>query len=271
MTDTPPRRLYKYQRFSAQALTALKTRTIWFGRPDKLNDPFDCAVPLRFAEVGLEDCVRMLGAKGDAEWGRIKSNKKYVDATGRPTEELRSLLQEAGEKAFREHSEKAYWRLGVTCFSEVPDSTLLWSHYGGGHRGLCLEFDTSSPWLSKLHKVRYSDDIPEIDVVDELIGRDSRVLEPLLTKAACWSYEREWRAIHNEADTAYCYGVEALAGVYLGARLTEAEKDLVAHTLHGAPTRLYAVGRDDTSFRLRIQTVKYTPFQYPPRKQSGHG
>lgn len=267
MDKRVPARLYKYQPFSARILTALKSRTVWFGRPSGLNDPFDCDVPTRFSEISIDDCARLLKSKEGAQWGPIHADPRCVDSSGRPTEFLRSTLQRAGEDTLREQARESYSSRGVTCFSDTPDNTLLWSHYGGAHRGICLEFDTSSQWLDKLHRVHYTDDIPEINIVDLLTGDTSPVLRTLLTKASCWEYEREWRAIHKEPDTPYCYGIEALTGVYLGAKLSDAEKDLIAHVVHGSHVQLYAMMRSGTSFRLQSEPVQYTPFQYPDPKQ----
>lgn len=139
---------------------------------------------------------------------------------------------------------------------------MLWAHYGGKHKGLCLEFDTSSPLLAKLHKVRYTEEILELNVIDELLGDGSIIMQMLLTKASCWSYEREWRAIHMEADREYGYGREALTGVYFGSQLTDSEKDLIAHLLHGSPTRLYEVRRSETSLRLDVHALEYTPLNH---------
>jgi hypothetical protein len=126
-----------------------------------------------------------------------------------------------------------------------------------------LEFDTKSPWLSKLHRVRYADESHEINLVDALLGDHSQIISTLHTKSMCWSYEREWRGIHQVARTNYCYGLEALTGVYLGARLTPAEIDLVCHTLHGSPTKLYRMRRSDISFTLHAESVTYTPYSPP--------
>lgn len=239
---------------------------MWFGSPSTLNDPYDCLVPLRFAEVSLADCARLLRAKTDERWSRVAADRRYVDSAGNPTERLRLEVATTGENATKSFARESYASRGVACFSEVPDSTLLWSHYGGGHRGICLEFDTTSPWLSKLHRVRYTDEIPEINLVDELIGENSKVLDTLLTKASCWSYELEWRAIHQKANTVYCYGVDALTGVYLGAGLSEQELDLIAHILHGSPCQLHRVTRGEASFRLQSKPVTYTPFRYEAPK-----
>jgi len=258
----PPSQLYKYQPFSAQVLTALKARTIWFGKPARLNDPFDCAIPWRLKPVTAEDCLRLLSERTAPPWDRAWTDRRFIDVEGRPTLALINVVEKAGRDALTKFGEESYSTRGVTCFSESPDNTLLWSHYGGGHRGICLEFDTSSPLLNRLHPVRYTDDLTELDAVDLLLSDKMDVLNLVLTKALCWSYEREWRAIHMDADTEYCYGVDALTGVYLGAALSAAEKDLVAHTLHGSPTKLFQVVRAEASFRLNALQAEYVPYQY---------
>lgn len=258
-----PGRLYKYQPFSAQTLTSLKGRTLWFGRPSRLNDPFDCAIPWQLKPVTADDCVRLLADRSDPQWSALKLDPRYVDGDGQPTRSFIELVERVGRQSFQGFADQAYNARGVTCFSESPDDPLLWAHYAAGHRGICLEFDTSSEWLRRFHAVQYRDDLLTIDVVDVLLGDADQVLSLLLTKSRCWAYEREWRAIHKEPDKEYCYGVEGLTGLYLGAALTKIEKDLVCHTVHGTPVQLYEVRRSPSSFRLEVESVTYTPYQHP--------
>lgn len=208
-----------------------------------------------------EDCLNLLAERTQPPWDKVRT-AQYIDAAGRPTPALVKVVEKAGRDALSKFAEQSYSSRGVTCFSESPDNTLLWSHYGGGHQGVCLEFDTSSPWLNRLHPVRYTDDVTELDVVDLLVSDKIDVLHLVLTKALCWSYEREWRATHAEPDKEYCYGVDALTGVYLGAALSAAEKDLIGHTIHGAPTKLYEVVRAEDSFHLNTREAIYTPYDY---------
>ena len=262
MSEVVPVKLYKYQAFSERMLTSLKSRTIWFGQPSRLNDPFDCEVPYQIAPITLENCRQLLAQRDDPDWQRFKRDRTLVDAEGMPTEKFRKVLDDAARNALVQVAADSYSGRGVTCFSESPLNTLLWSHYGGGHRGVCLEFDTTGPDFRKFHRVRYSDTAPSLNLVDILLGDTSDVLWGMLTKAACWSYEREWRAIHKQADTEYCYGVTALSGIYFGTRLSASEIDLIAHLLHGSPTKLYQVKRQEGSFNLEADEVSYTPHSY---------
>lgn len=262
LPDTPPPRLYKYQALTAQALAALKVRTIWFARPSTLNDPFDCRVPWNLAPVTVEECKRLLRDTDDPRFSEIAQKQGYLDQTGAPTAAFLAVIEGVAMRQFADFARTVYEDRGVACFSEAPDNSLLWSHYGGAHRGICLEFDTSSPWLNRLHRVRYSDKLPDLNAVDVLLGTGGNIMSLLLTKAECWSYEREWRAIHEEVDKAYGYGVDGLKGIYLGAALTAAEKDLVAHIVHGTPTQLYEMRLGPRSFRIEAYPVQYTPYRH---------
>jgi hypothetical protein len=43
-----PEKLYKYESFSTQALTNLKSSQLYFSIPNKFNDPFDCTLPISY-------------------------------------------------------------------------------------------------------------------------------------------------------------------------------------------------------------------------------
>jgi hypothetical protein len=174
MPAAAPSRLYKYQPFTARTLTSLKVRTIWFGRPSGFNDPFDCQVPWRLKTVTPEDCLRLFAKHPNPEWKRIQADTRSIDLSGHPTPALIEAVHRQGHEALTGFAEEFYKARGVTCFSESPKDTLLWSHYGGGHRGLCLEFDTASPLLQRIHRVSYMDEVPELDVVDLLLGAIQR-------------------------------------------------------------------------------------------------
>jgi hypothetical protein len=250
-----PPRLFKYQSFSALSLSALHKRTLWFARPSSLNDPYDFNVPVHFEEVTRDDCAEWMASP--AGWSDLKEDPRLVDEDGNPTEALCQLLMQHGPRAIRNKLEESYLGRGVTCFSEVPDSTLLWSHYGGGHRGFCLEFDTTAPILEKVHKVRYANDVPQLNIARELMGDGSSFMDVVLRKAECWSYEREWRAIHVEGNREYGYGAEALTGIYFGAAMPESDRDLIAQMLRGSPTRLYEAYRDESALNLNTRELTY--------------
>ena len=114
---------------------------------------------------------------------------------------------------------------GVCCFSELVDHPLMWGHYSDGHRGFCLEFDTTkAPLFNKAHKVTYSDAIPRLDIDKIARFELGSVMDLVLTKAKCWEFEHEWRVLHNEGNI--LFGVEraALTKIYFGAKMPEEQQ-----------------------------------------------
>jgi hypothetical protein len=49
MKHSLPPKLYKYQPYTTQSLDNLKNRQLWFSKPSRFNDPFDCAIHFEVA------------------------------------------------------------------------------------------------------------------------------------------------------------------------------------------------------------------------------
>lgn len=90
-----------------------------------------------------------------------------------------------------------------------------------GHKGFCIEFDcakgTSLRGLAQ--EVQYKDEVPRISVADLAGPRKNEVIDSLwLTKARCWSYEKEWRLMMSEGDKEYQMPSE-ITSIIFGARM----------------------------------------------------
>lgn len=82
---------------------------------------------------------------------------------------------------------------GLLCFSRNWDNTLLWSHHGAAHTGLCLGFDI--PDASENHRydidVRYQPNLLQVTRAEDVnFDLANRLLR---TKHESWSYEQEVR------------------------------------------------------------------------------
>jgi hypothetical protein len=199
----------------------------------------------------------------------LLDNNKRVDLEINSIKDVpKSIVDETHEvfkKAFLEKQDELLNRRGCTCFSEVNDNILLWSHYADGHRGICLEFDTSSLLFSKARKVYYSLDFPTIDPVKFLYGsHDEKVeegIKPLFTKYENWSYEKEWRLFHVEPNKPYSYSVEALNSVYFGLSANYADIEIVCLILQGQSEniRFYKANKDKSKYSVFFEEFTYTP------------
>ncbi|MCK9635009.1 MAG: DUF2971 domain-containing protein [Methylobacter tundripaludum] len=87
----------------------------------------------------------------------------------------------------------------ITCFSEDPRITLMWSHYSNYHRGICLGFRRKKlEEVSKLYKVKYNQRVPTTPQNATLLEKSIKGFQ---TKSKEWEYEKEWRIISFEESS----------------------------------------------------------------------
>jgi hypothetical protein len=268
-----PPRLYKYQPFNAQTLENLTNTSVWFSAPINLNDPYDCDLagidPAKLTEadfqLALDHMQPDLTPEQRAAWC----------PDGVMTPRFRESLIKYLEQVFDEHRADRRQRRGIACFSERPDSIVMWSHYANGHRGFCLEFDTAIKPFSTAKPVNYDDEFPSIPLnllfTDHAAGHEDVETDLLLqafvlTKAKCWTYEYEWRAMHMEASKLFGYGPNGLTGLYLGAAMPDAQRVILFRLLSGTSVKFHAMRRHKRNFQLSSERVTYTPPPDPPKQ-----
>lgn len=258
-----PTHLYKYQPYSTKALENLKNRQIWFSAPAHFNDPYDCAISAvqTFSDSDLLrvfDYFRPHGAPSPTDYDAL-----YL-ADGVPNSRFREEVTSGSETAFNRQRNVQFEQRGVACFSAKNDDLLMWSHYADGHRGFCLEFDGTLEPFSLARQVKYQGEIPKLNPIQILTNpeKDDLFAVLKLTKAQCWSYEEEWRLCHEEANQPYGFHYDALTGVYFGAAMPLASKEIIALILQGSPTMLYEMLRRGDGFSVYPQAVTYPPFRY---------
>lgn len=164
---------------------------------------------------------------------------------------------------------------GMYSMSEDPSNILMWPHYADSHRGICLEFRTDAwPFNFNLWPVVYSNEYPLVGSVVNNVEDTMRSF--LLTKAANWSYEKEWRVlmrrfnpiadekiIAHEPDEMkrlwrlqfgpghYKFSKDNLTAVIFGIRTTDVDKQKVLSWIHAG----------DMTPRLLQATLNRTRFQ----------
>lgn len=163
--------------------------------------------------------------------------------------------------------------LGAFCLSEVPDSLLMWSHYGASHAGFVLEFDARHAYFHQqkgpddefrhLRRIEYREARPSANLTD-FDGVDV-----FLVKSGHWAYEREWRIFRalEEADLVipaepyifhlFRFPPDVLRSVILGARATNETVASVQEVLRANSelkhVRLRRARADESHFLLRIE------------------
>jgi hypothetical protein len=263
MTIQRPPCLYKYQSFSTLALTNLKRAKIWFCAPTAFNDPFDCSIPVQ-AVITESDYAEVFAAYRAQVPDKADLDLRCLQADGSLSELFKSQVERSLrlglDRARREFTEGR----GVACFSARRDHLLMWSHYADGHRGFCLEFDTSRDPFHRAEPVLYQKELPSAHPAAFLSDARNHQADEAFnafvrTKVDAWRYEEEWRIIHAQGGTEYGYEPAALSGVYFGCAMPFAHIEIITLILRGSPTKLYRMQRSPDRFAVDSQLVEYTP------------
>jgi hypothetical protein len=257
--------LYKYRPINSWTIKGLSEKTIHFTCPNDYNDPFDCRINL------LIDGT-------DEEW------ESYRQRMGITAEELnlyksaRIITAENSGTYFREIQRHTLLNIRISCFSEVPDNILMWSHYADSHKGICLMFETIKfdtiqfmvfnkedleyktsnlpPDHSGIIKIRYADKLPQ--AYNHLEYNKDKIAPFLLTKSTDWDYEKEWRMLlPKEALTTEDprYLENQLKGVIFGLSCTEENKTVVKEALKGQSVVFYQTFAIKDEYKLEIRPI----------------
>ena len=131
-----PPHLYKYRGLKStkereRLAEVFASSKIYMPDPTDFNDPFDCMPRLCAHEdqEKLEEFYR--SANEDPGW----IEKQIRSRSHEDVSTLKGWYRTALKK----------W--GVFSLSEKNDDVLMWSYYADGHKGICLEFDTSAQFF----------------------------------------------------------------------------------------------------------------------------
>jgi len=277
---------------------------IYLSQPFDFNDPFDTWIPVIIKrkehptrkycvsklqefliqpnitaisqwEECLNDCIDTLNIEDWAEW--IQS---YLDVENKYLPLDTDIMRKKGiinlvngmskimqlHQEFCHNAQKSY---GIVCFSEIPDSILMWSHYSENHKGICFEYDINA--FSKmshldivkdgLFPVRYQNDLSDLADLhmkyfnEELTKKQesSMVIKTSISKALVWSYEREWRLIIHLTDNVLNDDrLKSLipCGVYLGAKISPNDEKVVTEIALKYNMRIFKMRMADEKYEL---------------------
>jgi hypothetical protein len=212
--------LYKYWRVSERSLAALSEQRLYAQHFTRFNDPFECGAHFVAGQIDREAEPERFAALIRA-WG-------FDDPADAPLEDTEEYFEQ-----FETYDlEMALPGVRICCFASEIDNLLMWSHYGDGLRGFCLEFDegvvneaisglVGFPFITD---VKYSDVAPSVDgmvlgVLNDQVAyaymcfheekndfwlEEAKRLEGQIqelyrhgfaTKPVAWSYEQERRLI----------------------------------------------------------------------------
>lgn len=258
------KKLYKYREFSSRTLSMLSNNDLYFAVSESFNDPFDCWARKEFEFKDDQDFIE--------KWTPLEASQQNISL-----EEAHNYVKKMAESKqskdeYIKRKSQMFQKLvlqtfGICSFSEMSDDILMWSHYSGGHKGMCIEFNrTSENMLRHASPIEYPDD-DEFPYVNYWLGSNEAQLDEfvkiILTKSKHWKYEKEWRLIHrldviDEHSRGHSVGYpdEMLSGIIFGLRMNGKEKITVKKTLSGKSVRYYEAKPVNNKFRVEIVEVE---------------
>jgi len=203
-----PRFIYKYFTDKDNRLKdALNNQAIWFSNPLNFNDPFDCQLVVDTNNTD-EEILRyadyLCNKTSDADRLKVKLNLLNADFRHKNTNEN---IQNVTSKA------------GVSCFSKVNDSILMWAHYSNSHKGYCLKFDLlkATQFFMVPVIVEYKKEYPYFNYLRDW----NRIFNFNFGNKFCdWEYEKEIRIVRQEQGNIKI-NPEAIVEISFGINCTD--------------------------------------------------
>lgn len=270
--------LYKYMPWNSFTRDSLESGKFWFSSPTKFNDPIDCGISL--STTGNTPFFTDILAKGFSEIGKATgssiNNPLQVESITQSIHQFANNITSNAEAIGNELKEAkadqiAYSNLkekfassGILSLSELGDNILMWSQYAQQHEGICIEFERTASNILGLPEitlpVRYSIKAPTIDARRYRIANSEEQTEIehslVLTKAADWTYEREWRVIKNScANSTQILGCK-ISSITLGLRAKNDTQEYILSLARKTGFRVKRANLKANEFGLKIDEIQ---------------
>jgi hypothetical protein len=226
---------------------------IYFASAASFNDPFELrpvfsldASPERQREEYLRSSNKFqpewTDDQREAEADLVMANSMSAESILNTSDTIQML-----------HAHVISESVGIYCVSSKKDDVLMWSHYADSHRGICLEFDGSSPLMKHAQEVIYSSSRVPLNPYDD--NQDTMMTKALLTKSAQWSYEAEWRLCRYRGGPGVVkFHPANLTGIIIGALATRSTVEIMKRWLkeRSSPVSLHRASVSNKVFKLNI-------------------
>ena len=235
------------------ALAVLKSNKIWCSKPVRFNDPFDGSIPFIMDDSpgAFVKAAVTVYAKDGHNWDNIK---KILDENILLDCTLNTNARKKIKKTAKEFSDSNK-TVGILSLTEEPLSILMWSHYGAGHKGVCVGFERNPANDlgddDACRPVRYAYDYPE-PLMSQIFTADGSLTRDLFyTKARNWAYEKEWRLMTEKGNKLVnCPG--KITKVILGCRAKSKTEANFLTECRGKKIPLYRAKQVPGAFMLEL-------------------
>lgn len=222
-----PEVLYKYRDYGDKWHKRLLFNTeLYFTSADKFNDPYDASLPFEYKQEQLTPENIFLKHSQMLKKQYPKMSETEIHNISYEHQIAGTINDKVLQERYSDNVNKdIYKTFGIVSLASEPTNLLMWSHYANCHTGFCIGLDTKfifKNFQPSLNQVMYSDDIPKIDLFEDMIVFFVKLL---CTKSKHWEYEKEYRFIsRNFVNKSMDITEWGLKEIYLGAKMPQQEK-----------------------------------------------
>jgi hypothetical protein len=274
-----PATLYKYANWNNEYHKRLITSPeIYLAYSDSFNDPFDCAVSPRYEKWTIDErkeLIRQSIKRKNASIDDLRLRKQAEEEYSGMERDYEFRLKQVR----RNQNNFIHNFVGISCYSTIKDSILMWSHYSSSHTGFCIGYDrlklfeivlkyveSLNPvarWVGYI-EVDYRKDYPDIKPSTDLENIDDFV-NRLAFKFDHWRYEQEWRlTVGLKRGEMPFYEriikipIDAISEIYLGMNMLEQNIAEIIAILKRMDYRcpLYRMKKIDYSYQLAHDEIE---------------
>lgn len=249
LTNKIPQKFYRYRALTSEyEIDNIMNNRIWLSKPTEFNDPYDSMINI--------DVKQMI-----EKYFKYDSNlrQEYDRLERKDKRELDRFIESERKKVQKEITyelEELRNSVGIACFSETHDNLLMWSHYGGYHRGICLEYDARDiiakfVFLPVIYTDLFENVINYIDMKNDSVKDKAVVL--FLNKSKDWRYEKEWRILELFPEDSVDVGIlENLKPkkIIMGCRISNSNEKEIKKISKKNGISLEKMQLDKTRFRV---------------------
>jgi len=284
-----PKKIYKYQGIDEYSLKNLHNNQLFFRNASDFNDPYDSALTvgdLNYVKLDQVDKMATIYAKATKlpffEVKNYFTNYPINEAfsmlvSNTPlniTDKDRSLLlakilygiNKEDERFLESISNMYQKRIYATCFSEIPNSMLMWSHYANNHKGMVLEYDFTELYSKEflelflgLHPVHYNDKLLNLNDYENVKEKINLSTLAAISKSNEWLYENEWRILIKQKE--YESGIEVPfikpQRIILGARVNQVHKIFLSVEAKERKIPINQIQLDRSNYKLKISDLEF--------------
>jgi len=260
--------IYRYRKLNENTLCDLEENTLRFSNIKSLNDPFEMWCNFEFnipdPKTNKEDFIKYM-LKGTSLTSK-KVDELVNIADPQKIQEFIKQQKLSVERKYKKYRKKIAEETTFCCFSKKPDILLMWSHYGDGLNGICVEYDEKILEVNgdkadnHIFSVIYPENnkTPVIDLFDFHVNGNAEQFGRALfqTKSNIWRYEEEIR-LSWKAKESYNAPInrESIKSIIFGKKVNKTWQNIIKKILKDDDVKFKTAVRSKSHYEITIKDI----------------